>query len=84
MSNIDKSCVCGKKRGNINSTNWHRHLDHCSQIKTKQSNLSIKSFFSAPKKIKLDEDIISSKFCSTSSGKCVLKVIIKTLEPLDI
>lgn len=72
MSNTDKTCVCGKNRENLNSINWQRHLNHCTKIKTKKSNLSIKSFFTAPKRIKLYEDDIPNEFHSTSSGKCVL------------
>lgn len=24
------TCICGKRRGKLNSTNWKRHLDNCN------------------------------------------------------
>ena len=41
-------CVCGKKREQLNITNWKRHLDNCKVRKTKISSRSISSFFPTP------------------------------------
>jgi len=47
-------CICGKKREQLNSTNWKRHLDNCKVRKTKMSSRPISSFFPTPKKIRMD------------------------------
>lgn len=36
MSNI--VCVCGKKKSNLNSTNWSRHIEFSKLIKLKREN----------------------------------------------
>lgn len=69
MSNMDKICVCGKIRGNLNFTNWQRHLDNCKSRKTKSTSRPISSFFSAPKKVRLEEN-------SSLNGKVIFKIIL--------
>lgn len=41
MSNI--VCVCGKKKSNLNSTNWSRHIESCKLIKLKRENTENKN-----------------------------------------
>lgn len=38
-------CVCGKKKGNLNSINWSRHKQSCKLLKTKCENVNIINFF---------------------------------------
>jgi len=39
MSDIEaEACLCGKKKMNINPTNWKRHLSACKTIKKKNSS----------------------------------------------
>ncbi|VVC24489.1 Hypothetical protein CINCED_3A017303 [Cinara cedri] len=56
MSNNTKTCVCGKVRGNLNLTNWQRHIDNCKARKTVKSSRSIASFFTISKKNQLEEE----------------------------
>lgn len=42
---MDRTCVCGKKRVNINNTNWSRHLASCKKMKLSCSSPSVSSFF---------------------------------------
>lgn len=58
-------CVCGKKREQLNITNWNRHLDNCKTRKTKISSRPISSFFPAPKKIRMN----AKTNYSSSNGK---------------
>lgn len=37
-------CVCGKKRGSLNNTNWSRHIDACQKRKNTSSKCSIAKF----------------------------------------
>lgn len=34
---VIEACLCGKKKNNLNSTNWGRHLSTCKSIKNKNS-----------------------------------------------
>lgn len=71
MSESEKlMCVCGKKRENLNITNWKRHLDNCKQRKTKITSRSITSFFNTPKpkKVCMDTDTIHYPY-ATPDGK---------------
>lgn len=47
------NCLCGKKRLNLNDTNWKRHLTSCSIAKLKKSNVvnDVSSFFTIKRKI---------------------------------
>lgn len=38
------TCICGKKRNGLNSTNWTRHLDSCKKRKLQFSAGSITKF----------------------------------------
>ncbi|XP_050063498.1 uncharacterized protein LOC126552725 isoform X21 [Aphis gossypii] len=79
MSESEKlMCVCGKKRENLNITNWKRHLDNCKQRKTKINSRSITSFFNTPKpkKICMDTDIIRYPY-PTPNGSSVHEQIKK-------
>jgi len=46
------SCKCGRIRGELNKTNWTRHLESCGKKKKLQST-SITSFFKLPVKTSL-------------------------------
>lgn len=50
MFNSEKDilCACGKKKGNMNSTNWARHLTSCKTMTFKSKNTSILSFVKRP------------------------------------
>lgn len=61
-------CVCGKKREQLNITNWKRHLDNCKPRKTKISSRPISSFFPRPKKVRMNTE--SNYSCS--NGKYYL------------
>lgn len=39
------NCVCGKKRVNINDTNWSRHMSSCKKMKLSKSAPSVSTFF---------------------------------------
>lgn len=56
-------CVCGKKKGNINSTNWTRHTTSCKVRQNKIQNTDISSFF------KRSAATISTKMSSTQTKK---------------
>lgn len=34
---VIETCLCGKKKNNLNLTNWGRHLSTCKSIKNKNS-----------------------------------------------
>lgn len=55
-------CICGKKREQMNPTNWKRHLDYCKIRKNKMTSRPISSFFPTPKKVRMDTE--TSNFCS--------------------
>lgn len=43
---INNICDCGRKRGNMNDTNWSRHKESCKNKKIKLNhNSNIKKFF---------------------------------------
>lgn len=52
------NCLCGKKRLNLNDTNWKRHLTSCSIAKLKKSNVvnDVSSFFTIKRKIYEERD----------------------------
>ncbi|CAI6357660.1 unnamed protein product [Macrosiphum euphorbiae] len=43
-------CVCGKRKGNLNTTNWTRHIKSCKKIKMteKTEKIKITKYFSKP------------------------------------
>lgn len=46
MSTLNKDeCICGKKKGMLNDTNWKRHTTSCKMQKSKINNSDISSFF---------------------------------------
>ncbi|XP_008182950.1 zinc finger MYM-type protein 1-like [Acyrthosiphon pisum] len=46
MSTLNKDeCICGKKKGMLNDSNWKRHTTSCKMRKSKINNLDISSFF---------------------------------------
>lgn len=61
------NCLCGKKRLNLNDTNWKRHLTSCSIAKLKKSNVvnDVSSFFTIKRKIYEERD-------SPKKGNCKL------------
>lgn len=60
MNSKNMICVCGKKRGVLNKTNWSRHIDVCERRKIHNCNMNISKFFKsvinvgAGKKLYLD------------------------------
>lgn len=44
-SNVVGLCVCGKKRENMNFTNWIRHTTTCKTLKISNTNVNISKFF---------------------------------------
>ncbi|KAL4091527.1 hypothetical protein QTP88_026201 [Uroleucon formosanum] len=40
-----RKCICGKKRTNLNNTNWSRHLSSCKKVKWSLTSQSVSSFF---------------------------------------
>jgi len=64
-------CICGKKREQLNPTNWKRHLDYCKVRKNKMTSRPISFFFptpATPKKVRIDAE--TSNSCS--NGKFYL------------
>lgn len=41
-------CLCGKKKGVMNSTNWTRHITSCKVVQSKNKCSDISSFFKIP------------------------------------
>lgn len=35
-------CVCGKRKGSLNTTNWARHINSCKKIKITEKTEKIK------------------------------------------
>ncbi|KAE9541314.1 hypothetical protein AGLY_004559 [Aphis glycines] len=77
MSEKCMTYVCGKKREQLNVTNWNRHLDNCKVRKTKISSRPISSFFPTPKKVEINartnnssSNVVKPYFDSTSSSVC--------------
>lgn len=48
MSKNNHECLCGKKKGVLNSTNWTRHITSCKVMKNKNTCSDISSFFKIP------------------------------------
>lgn len=53
---VGSVCVCGKKRGNLNSINWSRHLEACKCNKRKKLShnyfgTNISNYFKSPNTI---------------------------------
>lgn len=48
MSKINIECLCGKKKGVLNSTNWNRHVMSCKVMLSKKKCSDISSFFKRP------------------------------------
>ncbi|KAL4091162.1 hypothetical protein QTP88_025899 [Uroleucon formosanum] len=40
-----RKCICGKKRTNLNNTNWSQHLSSCKKVKWSLTSQSVSSFF---------------------------------------
>lgn len=59
-------CVCGKKREQLNITNWKRHLDNCKARKIKISSRPISFFFPKPKKIRMNLLNTESNYCCSN------------------
>lgn len=67
MSPPSPVCICGKLRGEMNSTNWSRHMESCQKKRKQNSNSSsILKFFKASSS---KPAIHSSKTTSTLPGK---------------
>lgn len=68
-------CACGKKKNNINSTNWSRHLMSCKIEKIKQKCSTISTYFNTSvgsQKHSLDKDLednIKKKIKPDINGK---------------
>lgn len=45
MTENNKECLCGKKKGILNSINWTRHITSCKVMKNKNKCSDISSFF---------------------------------------
>ncbi|XP_025190406.1 zinc finger MYM-type protein 1-like [Melanaphis sacchari] len=45
MEKENRKCMCGKRRANINNTNWSRHLASCKKVKLSLTSQSVSSFF---------------------------------------
>lgn len=41
----NRKCICGKRRANLNNTNWSRHLASCKKVKLSLTSQSVSSFF---------------------------------------
>lgn len=42
---MNSDCVCGKKRSNLNQTNWTRHVNACKKKKSCSTAHSISTYF---------------------------------------
>jgi len=40
-----RKCICGKRRVNLNNTNWSRHLSSCKKVKLSLTSPNVSSFF---------------------------------------
>lgn len=47
-------CACGKKKSDMNTTNWIRHTSSCIIRKSRDESRSTECFFGNPKKPKLE------------------------------
>jgi len=65
-----KKCRCGRIQANLNNTNWLRHLERCTIMKTLKDTRSIASF--CTKKPKLEQ--IFEMY--TNLGKFEIKFLI--------
>lgn len=45
MEKENRKCICGKRRANLNNTNWSRHLASCKKVKLSLTSQSVSSFF---------------------------------------
>lgn len=45
---MDDTCLCGKKRLSLNTTNWSRHVISCKKKRVCSGNSSITNFFKVP------------------------------------
>jgi len=45
MEMESRKCICGKKRTNLNNTNWSRHLSSCKKVKLSLTSQSVSLFF---------------------------------------
>lgn len=73
-------CACGKKRLELNLTNWNRHLSFCkvAKLKNKKICMNVSSFFHSEREIKLQksEDSVTNK---KSMYKCIIIIILVIL-----
>lgn len=69
MSSVSVVCICGKKRGTLNDTNWARHTTSCKTVITVKTNENISKFFKrpAPNSTELSELVVKK----TRSGKYI-------------
>lgn len=42
---VVEECLCGKKKINLNPTNWARHINACKTVKKKNSSSSLFTYF---------------------------------------
>lgn len=68
---VVEECICGKKKKNLNPTNWARHINACKTVKKKNSSSSLFAYFkksTTPSSYSTEREFNAKKFKKT--GKC--------------